>query len=124
MFINQKFAGGIDVVTELLENDEFDEMVPASCKALAPKEQVQKILADNNMVLLINGSLQEPADDESKKLVEKVYGLNVEFTAIDVQAKPEYLEHFSKDQKVPYVFLKGKPACGLEGVDQLGSSAP
>jgi glutaredoxin-related protein len=28
IFINQKFIGGIDVLTELVENDEFDDMVP------------------------------------------------------------------------------------------------
>ena len=31
-FINQKFIGGIDVITELIEGEEFDEMVPDSCK--------------------------------------------------------------------------------------------
>ena len=28
VFINGEFVGGIDIVTELIENDEFDEMVP------------------------------------------------------------------------------------------------
>ena len=38
LFINQEFVGGIDVVTELIEGEEFDEIVPESCKALPPKE--------------------------------------------------------------------------------------
>ena len=37
-FINQKFAGGIDVITELVENEEFDEIVPESCKTAPAKE--------------------------------------------------------------------------------------
>ena len=57
MFINQKFVGGIDVVTELIENDEFDELVPASCKQLPPKDHVTKILSENKIVALINGPL-------------------------------------------------------------------
>jgi glutaredoxin-related protein len=44
IFINGKFAGGIDVVSELIEEGEFDDMVPESCKPLAPKDQVKKIL--------------------------------------------------------------------------------
>ena len=83
-FINGKFAGGIDVLTELVENDEFDEMVPQSCKPLPPSEQIKSIIAENQIVILINGSLKEPADAESKELVAKMYELKCEFTAIDI----------------------------------------
>ena len=40
-FINQKFVGGIDVIMELIENDEFDEMVPQSCKAPPVEVRIQ-----------------------------------------------------------------------------------
>ena len=33
VFINQKFVGGIDVIQELVDEGEFDEMVPESCKS-------------------------------------------------------------------------------------------
>ena len=36
IFMNGKFVGGIDVVSELMEEDEFDQIVPQNCKALAP----------------------------------------------------------------------------------------
>jgi len=39
IFINQKFIGGIDVLTELVENDEFDEIVPQQCKPLPAQER-------------------------------------------------------------------------------------
>ena len=32
VYINQKFVGGIDVVQELVDEGEFDGMVPESCK--------------------------------------------------------------------------------------------
>ena len=66
LFINGKFVGGIDVVSELIEEDEFDAMVPESCKALSPKELVKKILEENKVVVLINGSIEAPADENSK----------------------------------------------------------
>lgn len=37
LFIHGKFQGGIDVITELIENDEFDEMVPEACKKPTPE---------------------------------------------------------------------------------------
>lgn len=45
VFINQKFIGGIDVLTELVEDGEFDDMVPASCKPLPVKERLAKTLS-------------------------------------------------------------------------------
>jgi Grx4 family monothiol glutaredoxin len=36
IFLNGKFVGGIDIVTELVENDEFDDMVPAASKPGTP----------------------------------------------------------------------------------------
>ena len=84
MFLNQKFVGGIDVVTELLEEDEFDSMVPQQCKALSPEESVKKILAESKVLLLIKGSLESPQDENSKAMIAKIHALKCEFTAIDV----------------------------------------
>jgi Grx4 family monothiol glutaredoxin len=33
MFINQKFIGGLDIVLDLIDGEEFDDMVPDSCKS-------------------------------------------------------------------------------------------
>jgi Grx4 family monothiol glutaredoxin len=36
VYINGEFAGGLDVVLEMITEGEFDEMVPESCKKLNP----------------------------------------------------------------------------------------
>ena len=46
------------MVTELIENEEFDELVPKSCKPLPIDEQVKKTLSENDLVLFINGTLE------------------------------------------------------------------
>lgn len=122
VFINQKFVGGIDIVSELMEGDEFDEMVPENCKPLKPEEKMKNILAENPLVALINGSIESPADEQSKNLVESLNASKLEYTAVDVQAKPEYLKAFKEGQQVPYVFFQGVAACGPEGVQQLLAS--
>jgi len=94
-------------------------MLPLSCKPLSPEDQVKKIMAENNLVVLINGSIESPIDDNSKAMVKAMFELKCEFTAIDVHAKPAFLKSFPADQAVPYVFLKGIPACSVEGVDAL-----
>ena len=40
IFINGKFVGGLDVVTEMMEADEFDELIPESCKKLSPEAEL------------------------------------------------------------------------------------
>ena len=95
-------------------------MVPQSCKALAPVDQFKKILNDNKIVVLINGTLENPADDNSKNMLDKVINLKCEYTAVDMIENKAFMEYFAdKKQDVPYIFLKGIPACGLDGVDQL-----
>jgi glutaredoxin-related protein len=68
---------------------------------------------------LIRGSIENPADDTSKQLVEQMNASKLEYTALDVVAEPEYLKAFSTGQQIPYVFFMGKPACGVDGVSQL-----
>lgn len=104
--------GGIDVIGELVEEKEFDEMVPQSCKALSPEEKVKKTLADNKLVILINGSIEAPLDDASKDLVAKMRALHSDFVAIDVSERQVFPE-------VPYIFLNGKPAAAPAGLETL-----
>ena len=54
VFIDGSFVGGIDVVTELIEDGEFDEMMPASCKKLPPKEALVEFLAMNKVVVFLS----------------------------------------------------------------------
>ena len=51
VFIDGSFVGGIDVVTELIEDGEFDEMMPDSCKKLSPKEALAEFLGLNKVVI-------------------------------------------------------------------------
>ena len=46
--------GGIDVVTELISEGEFDEMMPASCKKLAPKDALAEFLEMNKLVVFLS----------------------------------------------------------------------
>jgi glutaredoxin-related protein len=77
------------------------------------------MLNQTKIVLLLNGTVESPKDDASKALLEKVNELQCEYSIIDLSANSEFVEHLNKDQKVPFVFMDGKPACGIDGLDQL-----
>lgn len=55
------------------------------------------MLKQNPVVLLIRGSIENPADEDSKSLVQKVRDLHCEFTAVDVTSKPEIQKVFKED---------------------------
>ena len=40
-----KFVGGVDIVCELVESQEFDSIVPATARKPAPQEEVKELLA-------------------------------------------------------------------------------
>lgn len=66
IYIEGKFVGGIDIAMELIEEGEFDDMVPKSCKKLPADQALQYLMSENNVLVAINGSIDEPKDDESK----------------------------------------------------------
>lgn len=43
---------------EMIENDEFDEVVPESCKKLDPKVELSLCLKENKVIALIEGSIE------------------------------------------------------------------
>ena len=53
IYLNKKFAGGIDVVSELVEEGEFDAMVPNSAKPLPPVEKFKKVSSTNKITILL-----------------------------------------------------------------------
>ena len=91
-------------------------MVPEQCRPLPPKEQFQRILAQNQVVVASNGS------DESKKMLEKLNDLGCDFTIVDIQSKPEYVEGL--DLSFPYIFISGVPACGIAGIESISDQLP
>jgi len=64
-------VGGIDIVTELVEGDLFDDVLPAECKAGTPEQQVAKILAENEVVVVIDQG------EDSKTLMTKLNELKI-----------------------------------------------
>jgi len=44
----------------LIEGEEFDEMVPAKCKALSPTDKLAKLKNQTKIVLMLNGTVEKP----------------------------------------------------------------
>lgn len=44
IFLNGKFVGGVDIVTEMVESGEFDQLVPQTAKRLPPMDEFKELL--------------------------------------------------------------------------------
>ena len=56
VYCDSNFVGGIDVVMELIENDEFDDVMPEACKPLKPEEEMAELIANNKVILFLKKS--------------------------------------------------------------------
>ena len=95
------------MVAELIEEGEFDAMVPEKFKPLPEPQQVEKTVSEHKLVLVIDDKLppSEVAKEMSAKLQEyKPFIMSVK--------EPEKLK-----TSVPYLYVDGVPACGPEGLD-------
>ena len=65
MFINSKFAGGIDVISELIEEGEFDAMVPEDGKKVNSASKIDDYLNSVTLLAIIQGPASAPETEES-----------------------------------------------------------
>lgn len=112
IYIEGQFVGGIDIVMELIEEGEFDEMIPKNCKKLPADQALQHLLTENNVLVAMHGSINEPVDAEGKGLVELMRSLGIQFAAIDVNANQELAQELQKVNKLDkistLVYIKGE----------------
>lgn len=92
VFLEGKFVGGVDIVTDLIEAGEFDEMVPASCKSVSALEEWQQVLISNKVVALIQGDVDQPLHMPCQDFVAILKRNGVQFTAVDADKRPELLD--------------------------------
>jgi len=97
-------VGGVDVVCELIENGELE--VPDSCKRGTPAEEIQKLQNIAPVVAFIQGSLQAPATEESKTLIDYLAKNDVVYTAVDIDAI-DYIKPAIASIQVPSLYCKG-----------------
>jgi Grx4 family monothiol glutaredoxin len=84
IFLNGKFVGGVDIVSELIEAGEFDSMVPEKARKPVPEVEARELLAQHKVLVLIEGTTDNPTSPESKDLVALLHRNGVKFIALDL----------------------------------------
>ena len=56
VYINGQFAGGLDTLLEMIEEGEFDEMMPEVCKKPDPKAELAELIQSNRIAVIVGTS--------------------------------------------------------------------
>eukprot|EP00347_Sterkiella_histriomuscorum_P021830 403332619 len=122
IYLDGKFTGGVDIVTELIENGEFDEMVPKSAKKLPPSEEWPMILSQHKVLAIIEGSVEQPQGKDSQELIKLLKSNGVRIAAVDASKNVELVEWLKTQadfQGVPALYINGQLIGNLETVHKL-----
>jgi glutaredoxin-related protein len=113
VYINKEFVGGIDIVDELVEGDEFLDMVPKECKKLPPIEIFEMMLESFEVVILIEGTPDKPLSETSKSIVKSLDDNCIKYVTVDYIALEQQVQDHIKAKhavsECPYIFIKKAP---------------
>lgn len=84
IYINGKVIGGLDKLTELVEKNEFMEMVPFDCRREGVKEFVLKISQENSVLVYGKGNVDSGVDKNSQEVYDFLKEKNLKFEVFDV----------------------------------------
>ena len=92
VFINQKFIGGTEIILDMVENDQFLDLIPSDCIKASALERIAKILNKSVVVLMIKGTCCKPADGYQKRALSLMQEARINFTWYDVTSDNDVRE--------------------------------
>ena len=63
VYVEGVFQGGLDVVIELIEEGEFDDIMPDICKKLSPKDALKEFIQANKVVIFVSSTGDQVATE-------------------------------------------------------------
>ena len=72
------------MIIDLIESDEFINMIPAECIKTNALERIKLSLSKSAVVIFMKGSPQEPADGYQKEVIDMLTKCRVRYTHFDV----------------------------------------
>ena len=83
-YINQKFIGGTEIILELVEQDEFIQLVPQGCIKENAMSQISGAMAQSLVVLFMKGTREEPEDGYQDDFVQLLDSQKINYTTFNV----------------------------------------
>ena len=79
---------GLDVVCELIEEGDFDDILPPSCKKLSPLESLREFLTLNKVIVF-----EVPSDSEATSKLKSIFAeISVQYAIVNLAERADFNE--------------------------------
>ncbi|TNV78818.1 hypothetical protein FGO68_gene1296 [Halteria grandinella] len=127
IFVNGKFVGSAEMVIDMIESDEFINIIPQECIKTNALERIKVAMAKSPVVLFMKGTPTKPYDGYQQEAIQLLDKERIRYAFFDVMKDPdvrELLKEYSKCQSYPQVFISGQFMGGgltyMKELDSLG----
>lgn len=120
VYIKGELVGGLDIIKELVNNGEFQSMVPKPEENL--NEKLKKLTHQSKIMLFMKGNAREPKCGFSRQIVEILNETGLKYDSFDILSDDEVrqgLKEFSKWPTYPQLYVDGELVGGLDIVKEL-----
>ncbi|MES1911942.1 MAG: hypothetical protein MHM6MM_004298 [Cercozoa sp. M6MM] len=126
LYVNGKLLGGLDVIRELVEDEEFLDMIPQESRKSSLNKRLQQLVSQRRVMLFMKGSPDEPRCGFSRQMVA-LLSRHIDFKSGDVGTFDilsdndvrQGLKEFSKWPTYPQLYVGGKLLGGLDVAREL-----
>lgn len=124
LYINGKLIGGVDVVRDMIEEGEFEPLIPPQCKKQEESlnDRLKRLIASKPAMLFMKGSPDDPKCGFSEQIVALLNEQGLEFGYFDIltdKTVREGLKKYSDWHTYPQLYIKGKLIGGVDVVKEL-----
>jgi len=120
--VNGELIGGLDIVKELIENDEFEDTFPKQ----VPLEERLKILVNKSRVMLfMKGDRTGPKCGFSRQAIDMMNKTGIEYETFDILTDEDVrqgLKDFSEYRTYPQLYVSGELVGGLDIMKEMESA--
>lgn len=121
IYVNGTLIGGLDIVKELIDNDEFDDTFP---KQQPLEDRLKALITRSKVMLFMKGDREQPRCGFSRQVTDLLNGTGVEYDTFDILQDDEVrqgLKEMSQWMTYPQLYVSGELIGGLDILRELES---
>jgi len=117
LYINGELIGGLDILKELREEDEFKDMIPKCCQTEDLNARIKTIINKHRCMVFMKGSPSEPKCGFSKTMIALLNEVGFEYGYFDILLDNDVrqgIKKYSNWPTFPSFYVDGELIGGLD----------
>lgn len=122
IYVNGDLIGGLDIVKELIENEEFEDTFPQQQPL---EDRLKALINRSKIVLFMKGDRDQPRCGFSRQVIDLLNSKALEYDTFDILQDEEVrqgLKEFSQWMTYPQLYVGGELIGGLDILKEMDSA--